>query len=92
MTFDRSLANITDYWSVSSRFILPFLSKSVKNALHVITVVKKAILIFLLLSFDAPTAYGYITWNLGIGEEHFLVRLMPFLNIQLDIFNKCHKL
>jgi len=53
MTFDLSLANITDYWSVSSRFILPFLSKSDKNALHVITVVKKAILIFLLLSFDS---------------------------------------
>jgi len=83
MTFDRSLANITGP-------LVRDLDCS-SSQLHETTVV----LIFFSYRWihsNAPTAYHYITWHLGIGDEHFLARLMPFLNIQLDIFNKCHKL
>jgi len=28
--------------------------------------------------------------TLGIGDEHFVACLMLFINVQWDIFNKCH--
>jgi len=70
------------YWSVGSRSIVPLLWKSEEKGLawnH-----GRRGYLNLFLSYrsnlgNLPTAHHYMTWHLGIGDEHFLARLMPFL-------------
>ena len=93
MTFNHRLANITT--PLVRGLYCPSSQSLIKKALHEITVVKAILKYFFschsILS-SAPTAHHYITKHLSIGDEHFLARLMPFFNVQWDIFSKCHKL